>query len=132
MSSRRLLPVFAIHLSVSSLPSLAQMPLAVLGVAGLGHVLLDLGRVGLHVGPRLRSLLHHVPTSGSHAAQFSISTVGSNGLTMSFKNCSRSNAYENAARRFVSSNGLPGFSLNQMFSYCVVVTERRLQRRAAR
>src|SRR4051794_1298744 len=61
---------------------------------------------------------HQLPTSGVHAAQFSICTSGLNGLTMSFRNSSRSNAYENAARRFLSSNGLPGFSLNQMFSYC--------------
>src|SRR5260221_14364787 len=64
--------------------------------------------------------VHQLPTVGNQAAQFRPCTVGSNGLTMSFRNFVRSNANENAWRRFLSANGLPGFSLNQTFSYWVV------------
>src|SRR5258706_6828118 len=75
---------------------------------------------GLGVRPANAVFSHQLPIPGTQAAQLSCSTVGSNGLTTSFRSCLRSSAYENAARTFLSANGLPGLLLDQMFSYCVV------------
>src|SRR5258708_34226604 len=64
--------------------------------------------------------VHQLPTVGNQAAQLRPCTVGSNGLTMAFRNFVRSNANENAWRRFLSANGVPGRSLTQMVSYWVM------------